>query len=111
MKFRKDVPMKSKYVAVAATLFAAARLSAENAVPLLVDVNWLSSHLNDRDLIVLHVGPKAEYLTAHIAGARQISLEDIALPMNHNDPMELMLELPPAEELRAKLASFGISSD
>jgi thiosulfate/3-mercaptopyruvate sulfurtransferase len=84
---------------------------AENPAPLLVDVNWLSTHLNDRDLIILHVGPKPDYVTAHIPGARQVSLEDVALPMNHNDPMELMLELPPPEELRAKLASLGISSD
>src|SRR5260221_53248 len=31
--------------------------------------------------------------------------------MKHTDPAESMIELPAAEDLRAKLASFGISDD
>ena len=98
-----------KSALLSATLSFAAL--AGNPVPLLVDVDWLSSHLNDRDLVLVHVGPKADYTTAHIPGARFISLEDVALPMNRKDPTELTLELPPPEVLRAKLESFGMSSD
>jgi thiosulfate/3-mercaptopyruvate sulfurtransferase len=87
------------------------RLSAETAAPLLVDVNWLSSHLSDRDLVLLQVGPDTDYAAGHIPGARKIELEDVVLPMNHDDPKEMMLELPPPADLRAKFASYGISND
>jgi thiosulfate/3-mercaptopyruvate sulfurtransferase len=90
---------------------ASCAVLAETAAPLLVDVNWLSSHLNDRDLVLLHVGPKADYESGHIAGARYISLEDVAKPMQHKDPMEIMLELPTPEILRAKLETFGVSDN
>jgi len=96
-----------------ALLFAAiaSGLLAQKASPMLIDVESLSGVLNDRDLVLLHVGPKPEYDAGHIPGARQIYLNDVALPMKHDNPMEIMLELPPPEELRAKLASYGISSD
>lgn len=81
--------------------------------PMLVETNWLSAHLSDPGLVLLEVGPKQNYEAGHIAGARFISLEDIALGMNRQqDPkQQLTLELPPAETLRAKFESYGISSD
>ena len=83
---------------------------AQTPSPLLVDVGWLSQHLNDRGLVLLHVGGRAEYDAGHIPGARYITEEDVTRPhdMARGD---LMLELPPLDELRAKLASFGISDD
>lgn len=94
-----------------ALMFTALSTVAFAAEPLLVDVNWLSAHLNDRGLVILHVGPKPDYITTHIPGARHIALEDIAIGMSRKDPAELILELPPPEDLRARLAAFGISSD
>ena len=75
-----------------------------------MDAGWLAQHLSDRDLVLLHIGGKAEYDAGHIPGARYITEEDVARPhdMARGD---LMLELPPLEELRAKVASFGISDD
>src|SRR5262245_12894677 len=78
---------------------------AQNAVPLLVEVDWLSQHLNDRDLVLLHVGNKGEYDSEHIPGARYVSEGDIT--QNAAVPYEL----PPAQDLRAKFASFGVSDD
>ena len=46
---------------MAATAFASPRQN------LVVDANWLKAHLNDPDLVLLHVGDKAEYEAAHIA--------------------------------------------
>ena len=63
---------------------------------LLVDVEWLSQHLNDRGLVVLHVGNKAEYDAGHIPGARFVTEEDVAAPHDHSNPKDMMLELPPA---------------
>jgi thiosulfate/3-mercaptopyruvate sulfurtransferase len=83
---------------------------AQAPSPLLVDVGWLAQHVNDRGLVLLHIGSRAEYDAGHIPGARYITEEDVARPhdMARGD---LMLELPPLDELRAKVASFGISDD
>jgi thiosulfate/3-mercaptopyruvate sulfurtransferase len=78
---------------------------------LLVEVDWLAQHLNDRGLVVLQVGDKSAYDAGHIPGARFITEEDVAAPHDHNNPKDLMLELPPVDALRAKVASFGISDD
>jgi thiosulfate/3-mercaptopyruvate sulfurtransferase len=83
--------------------------AAQTAAPLLVDVDWLSQHLTDRDLVVLHVGTREEYAAGHIPGARLITEEDVSLPHNHSDMKDMMLELPDAATLRAKVAQFGIS--
>ena len=84
--------------------------SAQTAAPLLIDVNWLAQHLSDPGLVVLHVGSRAEYDAQHIPGARFISEDDVAKPhdMARGD---LMLEMPAAADLRATLASRGISDD
>ncbi|HEY1309132.1 MAG TPA: rhodanese-like domain-containing protein [Vicinamibacterales bacterium] len=84
---------------------------AQQPSALLVEADWLSQHLTDRDLVVLHVGSKAEYDAGHIAGARFITEDDVAAPHNHSDPKDMMLELPSPDVLRAKVASFGISDD
>jgi thiosulfate/3-mercaptopyruvate sulfurtransferase len=46
---------------------------AQTPAPLLVDVAWLTQHLNDRDVVVLHIG--REYATRHIPGARELTGE------------------------------------
>ena len=97
----------------AGLMLAAAPASAQTAAPLLVDVQWLSQHLNDRDLVVLHVGTKADYEAGHIPGARLISEDEVSKPhdMAKMAQGDLMLELPPVGDLRGKVASFGISDD
>jgi len=84
---------------------------AQEAPALLVEADWLSQHLNDRGLVVLHVGNREEYNAGHIPGARFITEEDVSAPHDHSNPKDMMLELPPVETLRAKAASFGISDD
>jgi len=92
---------------------AAGSVSAMAQTPsaLLVEADWLSQHLSDRNLVVLHVGDKAAYDTGHIPGARFITEADVSAPHDHNNPKDLMLELPATDVLRAKVASFGISDD
>jgi thiosulfate/3-mercaptopyruvate sulfurtransferase len=81
-------------------------------VPLLVDAQWLGQHLRDADLVVLEVGPKADYQAGHIPGARVISEDDVSLPHDMSKmTTELMLELPPVGELRRRVAAFGISDN
>src|SRR5688572_28516250 len=99
---------------IAAAFIAVALLcrtaSAQTPAPLLVDVDWLSQHINDRSLVVLHVGTAAEYQAQHIPGARFISEDDVAKPHDMAKG-DLMLELPAAADLRATFAARGISDD
>lgn len=74
---------------------------------MLVSSAWLAAHLNDRNLVLLHVGDKAEYDARHIPGARFISPRDIAAPAGA--PLSLTLEMPRADALRQQLAGVGIS--
>jgi thiosulfate/3-mercaptopyruvate sulfurtransferase len=87
-------------------MLLSAPASGQNAAPLLVDAAWLSQHINDRDLVVLHVDDEAEYKTGHVPGARFITMQNVARANS-----ELVLELPPPEDLRARLQAFGISDD
>jgi thiosulfate/3-mercaptopyruvate sulfurtransferase len=47
---------------------------------MLVSTGWLAEHLQDRDLVVLHVGTKAQYDSGHVAGSRHVALDQISLP-------------------------------
>ena len=96
----------------AAVASAGGQAARPSRADLLVTPAWLTAHVNDANLVVLHVGmdSRAEYAKAHIPGARYLELDDIAVSsMNHTD--SLMLELPSAEKLRAQLAALGISDN
>jgi len=74
---------------------------------LVVDAAWLKAHLADPDLVLLHVGDKKEYEAAHIPGARFVSQQDVSV--SDHSGKGLMLEMPPAEDLRHRLEALGIS--
>jgi thiosulfate/3-mercaptopyruvate sulfurtransferase len=76
---------------------------------LVVTTDWLKQHLQDRDLVLLHVGEKPEYEAGHIPGARFISMDDVSAPRPTDHMKGEILELPDPAVLRAKLESFGIS--
>src|SRR5437763_12829903 len=76
---------------------------------LVVTPAWLAQHLNDPNLVLLHVGDKEGYETAHIRGARFVSMQDVSVSSHAENG--LMLEMPPAEDLRNKLAALGISDN
>ena len=82
--------------------------TAARAEPLVVTVPWLTAHLHDPDLVLLHVGDKKEYNAAHIPGARYASLDQVAII--HTNSM-LMLEMPDATDLRERLEALGISDN
>jgi thiosulfate/3-mercaptopyruvate sulfurtransferase len=75
---------------------------------LLVEADWLAPRLEDRQVVILHVGGRGGYDKAHIPGARRITEEDVARPhdMARGD---LMLELPEPAALRATFAALGVS--
>jgi thiosulfate/3-mercaptopyruvate sulfurtransferase len=90
-------------------ILTASAASGQSAAPMLVDAEWLSQHLADRDLVILHVGDEGEYRREHISGARLITEEDLSRPHDHSNLKDMMLELPDAPTLRARVSRFGIS--
>ena len=106
---RSAIPL----VIAAATLLASpavSRAALGGALPaaeqLLVDAAWLAEHIDDPNLVLLHVGDRQEYDREHIPGARFVSQTDLALPREDG---ALYLELPDAEVLRTTLEGLGIS--
>lgn len=92
---------------VLASLLQAA--NAQSAAPrdtLVVTTQWLKQHLNEKDLVLLHVGNKDTYSAGHIQGARFVDLETFGPRAASNG---LILELPSSEALHGKLQDLGIS--
>jgi thiosulfate/3-mercaptopyruvate sulfurtransferase len=90
-----------------ALLLIAAPGAAAPRDGLIVTTAWLAQHLTDPDLVLLHVGDKAEYDARHIPGARYVALSDISVTGPAGTG--LTLEMPPAADLRERLANLGIS--
>ncbi len=90
-------------------LAAAAPSGAQTPAPLLVDAAWLSQHINDRNLVVLHVDDEADYKSGHIPGARFVTMQQVSRMPGPGSP--LVLELLPPDELRTRLQALGISDD
>jgi len=77
--------------------------------PLLVTPAWLASHLQDRNLVLLHVGEKAGYDAGHIPGAQFLApTVEWSTPRQEG---QLFLELPSLEILDSALEARGISDD
>src|SRR5262249_11307819 len=89
-------------------LFAVPALASPRDA-MVVNVQWLAAHLSDRNLVLLHVGEKKGYEEKDIAGARYVSLDDVAL--SDHTGKGLMLEMPPADDLKQRLENLGISDN
>lgn len=72
---------------------------------MLVSTAWVAEHAADRDLVILHVGTKAQYDSGHVAGSRHVSLEEIALPQVQGG---LSLQMAGPEQLTAWAQRNGI---
>ena len=101
--------MKATLFAVTAILtlsivFAAPQSGSAN---LLVTTEWLSKHLQDKDLVVLHSNwTRSSYKKAHIPGARFLWINGLA-----KDTPDRSTELPSKEEAAAILRDLGINND
>ena len=98
-----------KLLASATILFAAV-ITASPRETLVVNSAWLAAQLEDPNLVLLHVGDRKEYEAKHIPGARFVSQQDVSVS-DHTARTGLILEMPPADKLRAQLESLGISDD
>ena len=91
-------------------LFIATTISVAQDAPkvrtdMLVSTDWLAQHLNDPNVIVIHLGRyRGEYDRGHIPGARFLRTNQIA-----SDNQELTYELPPVAELQKALEAIGVN--
>jgi thiosulfate/3-mercaptopyruvate sulfurtransferase len=96
-------------VAVAVTAGVPALASAQGAkfdAPL-VSTQWLSEHLNDPSVVVVHLAnARRDYAPGHIPGARFLWVQDIA-----PSTPDLNTELPRLATLDSLLESLGVSDD
>jgi len=100
----------SLFVVIAYIMLGIASASAADPRgDMVVDAKWLIEHAKDPDLVLLHVGDADEYAAGHIPGARLVKLDDISV--SEHTKTGLMLEMPAAEDLRARLQKLGISDD
>lgn len=101
--------MRSVLRSLVLALLVAAPIAAQNPRDnLLVSPKWLNDHINDPNLVVLHVGEKPSYEKEHIPGARYVELSQIA---GSDRATRLSTQLPPADSLRNVLARLGISDN
>ncbi len=74
---------------------------------MLVTTDWLAAHLDDENLVVLHVAKgDTLYKTGHVPGARLVTWDDIAVARDG-----VLNEIPPADQLTAWVRRLGISGD
>lgn len=71
---------------------------------MIVSAQWLSQHLKDPKVVVLHVAEsKSDYLRGHIPGAKFLMTDDFIAGDD--------AELPPADKLKDVFEKLGISDD
>ena len=78
---------------------------------LLVTPSQLAQHLDDPQVVILHVGAEEDYKVEHIPGAQFVQLRDLSAPRDPADSNALVLELPTPEALTATLRRYGVSND
>ena len=75
------------------------------AADMLVAPAWLKAHIDDKNLVLLHVGVPADFAKEHIPGAQLVSPADLSIPRAEG---ALILQLLPPDALREKLQSLGV---
>lgn len=106
MSKRRPISVCTTVIFLVALAFTAKAAPGQGAVhpEMIVSAQWLSEHLNDPKVIVLHVAEKrSEYTSGHIPGARFLALSDF---IEGEDA-----ELPSTEKLKAAFEKVGVSDD
>lgn len=99
--------MSRQFVLAAVAMAAQVVIPASTAAAqqLLVTPAQLTRELRDPELVLLHVGPQDDYDAGHIAGARLVTMQQLAAPRAPGAPA---LELPDDATLRRTLEALGI---
>jgi thiosulfate/3-mercaptopyruvate sulfurtransferase len=106
-RFRFTPPIARVVAATALALPAAASAQSATFDAPIVSTQWLSEHLSDPSVVVLHLANvRRDYTAGHIPGARFLWINDIA-----PSTPDLSTELPPVAKLDALLESLGVSDN
>jgi thiosulfate/3-mercaptopyruvate sulfurtransferase len=97
-------PTTRAVLAMGLLLLGTAAASASPRDRQLVSAAWLKTHLADRNLVLLQVGPPDEYDKGHIPGARYLAGRSISTPQDY----PLALELPPIARLDSVFGALGV---
>jgi thiosulfate/3-mercaptopyruvate sulfurtransferase len=80
--------------------------AASVAMPPVVTTDWLAEHLEDPDLVILHIGPQGSYEERHISGARSASLRR----MIRTNDAGIRDEMLAADDIAEALSELGIGN-
>jgi thiosulfate/3-mercaptopyruvate sulfurtransferase len=90
---------------------ASPTLAQQARSDLVVSVDWLAEHVEDTNLVLLHVGQEEDFAAEHIPGAQYVTLADVAAPEDHEAGTGLSLQMPEPQALVSALEALGISDD
>lgn len=102
---KKICLMISLFVLIGGAAMGSALIADE---PILVSADWLAKHIDDKNLVLLHIGDKKEYDAGHIPGAQFVQRGDFSTPPGEG---KLILQLPPVEQLKATFEKFGVTDN
>ena len=104
MDFRR---ISSILVVISLSIVGIANAAASQpTAQMLVQTNWLAEHLNDPEIVILHIGAsKASYDAGHIPGARFLPMSDLAITRNG-----IPNQLPEIDALKASFELAGVDS-
>jgi len=90
-----------------AVLFPASSLAgADDQAPILVTPTWLGAHLNDPDIVILHVASlRRDYASGHLPGARYFWVGSVA-----QATPDMSFERVPLRQLKEALEAAGVSN-
>src|SRR5580704_19427131 len=75
---------------------------------LVVSTQWLADHLNDPNLVIVHIAhEESDYRAAHIPGSRYLAMDKFATDQMAKPGTELL----PPDQLKKNLEAIGIGDD
>jgi len=99
--------MKKHYFPLIVSLLCLMQVKLVMAAPVLVDIDWLKSNLNDDDIVIVDMtSDEMSYSRYHIPGAIRLSYSDIV--MKRKDKVSVMI---PHARLAKIMGFIGVSND
>ena len=100
--------VRFSFAALLAASVAAAPFAAAQSARVLVTADWLSAHLQDPNVVVIHSAQqKSDYDAGHIPGSRWLAWTTYSVSTQGG----LSTQLPAPEQLDSALQTLGVNED